>query len=149
MEHVDTIIIGAGLSGVAAAARLVSQGRPVVVLEARARVGGRILCPEHEKFSADLGPSWFWPMVNPQVSALVETLKLKSYPQFEQGHALFETKEGYVQTVSGCPMEPPAFRLEGGMIALVNGLLDRIGKDVVRPGPSRSVRSGAWMPGAV
>lgn len=132
MEKVDTIIIGAGLSGVAAAARLVAQNRSVVVLEARSRIGGRILCHRHKNFFADLGPSWFWPMLNPEVSALVKDLGLKSYPQFEQGHALFETKAGDVQTVSGCPMEPPAFRLEGGMIALVKGLLARIEEQVIR-----------------
>jgi len=48
MEKVDTIIIGAGLSGIACAARLVEQNRYVVVLEARSRIGGRILYPEHQ-----------------------------------------------------------------------------------------------------
>ena len=45
---------------------------------------------------------------------------------------MFETKTGDVQTVSGCPMEPPAFRLEGGMMALIKGLLVRIGDDFIR-----------------
>ncbi|WP_020588896.1 flavin monoamine oxidase family protein [Desulfobacter curvatus] len=132
MEKIDTIIVGAGLSGIACAARLVAQNKSVVVLEARSRIGGRILCPAHQIFFADLGPSWFWPMINPEVSALVRYLGLKSYPQFEQGLALFETKAGDVQTVSGCPMEPPAFRLEGGMISLVKGLLIRIGAEFIR-----------------
>ncbi|WP_319577332.1 NAD(P)-binding protein [uncultured Desulfobacter sp.] len=48
MEKIDTIIIGAGLSGIACAARLVAQNRSLVVLEARSRIGGRILCPEHQ-----------------------------------------------------------------------------------------------------
>lgn len=51
MEKVDTIIIGAGLSGIACAARLVAQNKSVVVLEARSRIGGRILCPEYQAFS--------------------------------------------------------------------------------------------------
>ncbi|WP_320044711.1 FAD-dependent oxidoreductase [uncultured Desulfobacter sp.] len=132
MEHVDTIIIGAGLSGIACAAHLMRQNRSVLVLEARSRIGGRILCPNHQTFFADLGPSWFWPMVNPEVAALVQNLGLKSYPQFEQGLALFETKAGDVQTVSGCPMEPPAFRLEGGMMALIKGLLAQINRQAIR-----------------
>lgn len=132
MKKVDTIIVGAGLSGMACAAQLVAQNRSVVVLEARSRIGGRILCPTHRSFFADLGPSWFWPMVNPEVSDLVQELGLKSYPQFEQGLALFETKTGDVQTVSGCPMEPPAFRLEGGMIALIKGLFEQIGTQIIR-----------------
>ncbi|WP_349360928.1 FAD-dependent oxidoreductase [Stappia sp.] len=39
---VDVVVIGAGLAGLAAARRLVDLGYEVIVLEARARIGGRI-----------------------------------------------------------------------------------------------------------
>ncbi len=42
-EEVDTLIIGAGAAGLAAASELVSNGHDVMVLEARERLGGRIL----------------------------------------------------------------------------------------------------------
>ncbi|AFV90642.1 FAD-dependent oxidoreductase [Acidipropionibacterium acidipropionici] len=38
----DSIIVGAGLSGLTAATDLVAQGRDILVLEARDRVGGRV-----------------------------------------------------------------------------------------------------------
>src|SRR4051794_35902821 len=38
----DVIVIGAGVAGLAAAARLVAAGKRVLVLEARDRVGGRV-----------------------------------------------------------------------------------------------------------
>ncbi|HEX6315865.1 MAG TPA: FAD-dependent oxidoreductase [Gemmatimonadaceae bacterium] len=38
----DVVIIGAGVSCLAAARRLLEQGRKVIVLEARDRVGGRV-----------------------------------------------------------------------------------------------------------
>ncbi|KXS10203.1 amine oxidase [Gonapodya prolifera JEL478] len=52
------IVIGAGISGLAAAVRLKTAGVDVVVLEARDRVGGRILTDDSWGVPIDLGGSW-------------------------------------------------------------------------------------------
>ena len=59
----DTIVIGAGLAGLAAAARLTEAGRSVTVIEARPRIGGRVLTePDGTAAPAiELGPEWFAP----------------------------------------------------------------------------------------
>jgi monoamine oxidase len=59
----DTIVIGAGLAGLAAAARLTEAGRSVTVIEARPRIGGRVLTePDGTSAPAiELGPEWFAP----------------------------------------------------------------------------------------
>ena len=131
-ETVDAIIIGGGLSGIYAAFLLAPTKKSLVLLEARSRVGGRILCPEYQGFFADLGPSWYWPMINPRINALIQTLRLKGYPQFETGLGRFQARDGHAQTIAGYPMEPPGWRLAGGMISLVKGLCARIPKDVIR-----------------
>lgn len=131
-EKVDIIIIGGGLSGIYAAFLLAAKKKSVVVLEARSRVGGRILSPEHQGYFVDLGPSWYWPLINPKVNALIETLGLKGYPQFETGLSRYQAKNGHVETIANYPMDPPGWRLNNGMIALVKGLCDRIPKDVIR-----------------
>ena len=41
MSRVDAVVVGAGFAGLSAAARLASAGAQVLVLEARARLGGR------------------------------------------------------------------------------------------------------------
>ncbi|MCP4118920.1 MAG: NAD(P)-binding protein [Desulfobacteraceae bacterium] len=131
-EKVDTIIIGGGLSGIYAASLLAAKKKNFILLEARSRVGGRILTREHQGFFADLGPSWYWPMINPKVNALIQALGLKGYPQFEKGLGRFQTKNGHAETVAGYPMDPPGWRLAGGMISLVKGLCARVPKDAIR-----------------
>ena len=57
--EVDVAVIGAGSAGIAAARRLVAAGgRAVIVLEARARVGGRIWTVDAGGMAMDLGGEW-------------------------------------------------------------------------------------------
>ncbi|MDX9819866.1 MAG: FAD-dependent oxidoreductase [Desulfococcus multivorans] len=131
-EHFDCIVIGGGLSGIYAAFLLAQEKKSFVVLEARSRLGGRILCPADQGFFTDLGPSWYWPMINPRVNALIKALHLRGYPQYEQGFCRFQTRDGRPETIPGYPMEPPGWRLAGGMISLVTGLCARIPKRAIR-----------------
>ncbi len=54
----EVIVIGAGIAGLAAAQALQAQGRRVLVLEARDRLGGRIWTNHDLGFPIDLGAAW-------------------------------------------------------------------------------------------
>lgn len=57
-SHAQTLIIGAGVSGLTAARLLRQRGQSVIVLEARDRLGGRLHSERQDGFVTDLGASW-------------------------------------------------------------------------------------------
>jgi len=58
MDAIDTIVVGAGVAGLAAARLLTRAGHRVVVLEARDRIGGRTFSDRSDGHITDRGASW-------------------------------------------------------------------------------------------
>ena len=94
METVDVVVVGAGFAGLTAARRLQQEGRSVVVLEARDRVGGRIL---NHTFAdgtiVELGGQWVGPTQD-RVLALADELGVGTFPSYEQGDNLLGVDGG-------------------------------------------------------
>ena len=132
VESCDTIIIGGGLSGLYAAHLLSATTTSFLILEARDRLGGRILSPIYQGFYSDLGPSWYWPAIQPRMAHLIHRLGLRGYPQFETGLGRFQPFTGAVRTVRGYATQPSSWRLCGGMHALVEKLRDTIPEKAIR-----------------
>jgi len=133
LKTIDTIIIGGGLSGVYAGYLLARENKSFMILEARDRLGGRILSPAFNDFHTDLGPSWYWPDINPIMEHLIQSLGLKGYRQFEAGLGRFEYPGGgAVQTVRSYSATPASWRLAGGMKSLVRRLLETIPPGVIQ-----------------
>ena len=77
IEHVHTVVVGAGISGLSAARLLAGQGRRVVVLEARDRVGGRLHTDRSGDRVTDLGASWIHGIDGNPVYAVARALGLE------------------------------------------------------------------------
>ncbi len=78
MERVDTIVVGAGVSGLTAARLLQRAGRSVVVLEARDRVGGRVWTDRSDGFVTDRGASWIHGVNDSPVAAAAAALGMRT-----------------------------------------------------------------------
>ncbi|UOF00927.1 flavin monoamine oxidase family protein [Bdellovibrio reynosensis] len=52
-KSIDVIIIGAGAAGLSCAANLLEQGKTVLLLEARDRIGGRVYSDNHFEYGAE------------------------------------------------------------------------------------------------
>ncbi|MEP1766022.1 MAG: NAD(P)/FAD-dependent oxidoreductase [Sulfitobacter sp.] len=120
-----TLIIGGGLSGLALAEALEQQGRDYLLLEARARFGGRIKTENYKGADFDVGPAWFWPD-QPRIAALIQRLGLEKFDQFADGILTFEDERGQVQRGRGFASMQGSWRLKGGLGALTQALAARL-----------------------
>ncbi|WP_062386642.1 flavin monoamine oxidase family protein [Demequina iriomotensis] len=78
MEQVDTVVVGAGVAGLAAARLLAGAGARVVVLEARDRVGGRVWTDRTAGHATDLGASWIHGVDGSPVAAAARALGMRT-----------------------------------------------------------------------
>lgn len=128
---VDVVIIGAGVSGLVAARALESAGRSVAVLEARERVGGRLMSHVLPDGSAlDLGATWFWPN-EPRIQRLIAELDVSVHEQYLSGDALYHDPRG-TQRIDGNPLDVSSGRFVGGAQSLAFALADTLGPDTVQ-----------------
>ncbi len=89
-EKPSVIVIGAGVSGLAAAKTLVDSGCKVTVLEARDRMGGRILTDRSWGTPIDLGASWLHGIDSNPVAEIIKKLKLPTVTTEYEEAAIYE-----------------------------------------------------------
>jgi monoamine oxidase len=126
-------IAGGGLAGLHAAWLLERAGRDYILLEGRQRFGGRLLTVGVDAAATptdgdafDLGATWYWPEMQPEVAALVAELGLRSFPQHEEGRLVVETQPGQTRLHPNFESAPRSMRLAGGMRALVQALRSKL-----------------------
>lgn len=122
------IIVGAGLSGLLTA-YLLQDRYTITLLEARSRIGGRILTVIENGEYFDLGPTWVWPHQH-QIRTLIESLGLKLFRHFDQGAFAYDAPEGVQYYRSS--QTAPSYRIEGGAAQLTNTLLEKLDKVELR-----------------
>ncbi len=107
------VVVGAGVAGLGAARDLVAAGRPVVVLEARDRIGGRVWSVDMGDAVVDLGGSWLHGLRDNPLTRITESLGIELVPTDYEDALLFDS--------NGAPV--PWVRL-GDQYEAVGELLD-------------------------
>jgi monoamine oxidase len=86
----DVAIVGAGLAGLVAARQLVAAGARPLVVEARDRVGGRLLNEEiGEGKVVEIGGQWIGPTQD-RIAALAAELGVATFPTYDDGREVLE-----------------------------------------------------------
>jgi monoamine oxidase len=146
----DVVVVGAGLSGLVAARDLVASGRSVVVLEARDRVGGRLLNEDiGDGKVVELGGQWIGP-TQERISALARELGLATFPTHVEGQNVIEWAGRLRRYTGTIPRVNPVVLLD---VLRAQRKLNRMARKIPLEAPWEAPRAqlldsqtaGAWM----
>jgi monoamine oxidase len=142
----DVAIIGAGVAGLTAARRLVAGGHSVVVLEARDRVGGRVL---NESIGGgkivDVGGTFTGP-TQTRIQALAQEVGVSLFPTYNTGNDVFVGANGRREEypadtpVGNAPVDP----VVAADIVLAVQQLDQMSSEVPVDKPYTAPHALEW-----
>jgi monoamine oxidase len=124
LKHQKVIIVGGGLAGLYAAYLLEQQRVPYLLLEASARLGGRILgaqSNQHPGHYFDLGPAWIFPHQK-KIQGLVKQLDVALFEQYATGDVLYQMSEQQPPKRIKGAGDLHLFKIQGGSQSLISAL---------------------------
>jgi monoamine oxidase len=145
-RDVDVAIVGAGLSGLATAKDLAKAGKTFVILEARSRVGGRVLnahLPNGE--IQELGAEFVGPTQD-RVLALADELGLTTYPTYTSGKAILyrnDTVTPYEADLATGGLPPVSSEAQEELSSLM-AELDALARELDVNAPWKHANASLW-----
>jgi len=139
---VDVVVVGAGISGLVAARKVARSGRSVLVVEARDRVGGRVL--NHTLKSGDViesGGAFVGPTQD-HIIALANELKVPMFMEYNEGKSVYNSsgllgRQTYDGTVPPDPLILPD-------AATLQATLDQWASEIDVAAPWAHPRAKEW-----
>jgi putrescine oxidase len=138
----DVVVVGAGVAGLAAANLLSDEGRDVVVLKARERVGGRLWNTEIGGEANELGGEWVAPY-HRRLHELLPELGIELFPAYRDGDDVYVDEDGRAHRHA---KEDHGFASDASERALVeaDAKLDALAKELDPEAPWAHPRAREW-----
>lgn len=135
MNHRSVVIIGGGLSGLTLHYLLRRNGFDSVILEARDRIGGRIVTAKDKGGATiDLGATWLGP-THKRLQLLMNELKVAHFEQHMGEKAIYEPNSMTPYQIVTLPAEQePSWRIRGGTSTLIRALCNNVGAGRIHTG---------------
>jgi monoamine oxidase len=142
----DVVVVGAGLAGLTAAREIANSGRSVAVLEARDRVGGRVLTHSLPGSAyAELGGMFTGPTQD-HIQALAGEVGVGFFPTYNTGNNVFIGGDGRREEFpADSPFgSAPADPIVAPDIVLAVTQLNEMAKEVSVDSPWSAPRAEEW-----
>lgn len=137
-REVDFAIVGAGFAGLTAARELTAKGHSVVVLEARDRVGGRVLNHDlGDGHTTEVGGEYIGPTMD-RLSALAKAVGVDTFKTYNKGSNVLILKgKRTLYPATGLPTDPS---VAGDLLKLI-GTVDGLTKNIPVDAPWTAKRA--------
>jgi monoamine oxidase len=139
LRAVDVVVVGAGISGLVAARRVAAAGRSVLVLEARDRVGGRVLNHRLDDGSVVESGGAFVGPTQDHILALADELGVRTFPEYADGDNVYVSRGRRSRYRGTVPPDP--------LIAEAAVLIERINamsREVPVDAPWAAEKAAEW-----
>jgi monoamine oxidase len=135
--------VGAGFAGLTAALRLTQAGRSVIILEARNRVGGRVLTETLPDGTwLDMGGTWIGPQQT-HVNGLAAEMGVGTYPTYDTGQMIMD-----LSAISDVPADSEDLWLPGLVVgagtAALFAQLDALSNQIPLDAPWTASQASAF-----
>lgn len=153
-KRVDAVVVGAGISGLVAARELADQGYDVLLLEARGRVGGRVLNhhltgPHAHGATIESGGAFVGPTQD-HILKLAKEMKVPTFLEYNEGNSVYISsltgRQEYTGTV---PPDPTILPDAAVLLTRIDSMAAEIPVDAPWTHPSAAewdaMTLGEWI----
>ncbi len=140
-KSVDVVVVGGGISGLVAARKIAAKGKSVLVLEARNRVGGRVLNHTLSNGSVIEAGGAFVGPTQDHLLALAKELKVDTFKEYAEGKNVYVSQHTGTLKYTGTVPPDPLILADA---AILQARIDNMAKQVPVDAPWTAKNAVEW-----